>query len=86
MKNRIIAVIISLVFIFAGTAFALTDEEFKIIQKAADEFLSNEPANGYHLPAEDVLKRIQSGEKDFIMYGYLKTKNMTRDIYQGLFI
>lgn len=67
MKNRITAVIISLVFIFAGTAFALTDEEFKIIQKAADEFLSNEPANGYHLPAEDVLKRIQSGEKDFII-------------------
>lgn len=67
MKEKVLVLLMGILFILSGSAFALTDLEFKIIQKTADEFLSNEPANGYHILAEDVFKRIQSGEKDFVI-------------------
>ena len=67
MKKIILVLLTGILFILSGVAFALTDEEFKVIQKVADEFLSNEPANGYHISAEDVLKRIESGKKDFVI-------------------
>lgn len=67
MNRKAFTVTMVLIFIFSRISFALTDDEFKIIQRAADEFLSNEPANGYHILAEDVFKRIQSGEKDFVI-------------------
>lgn len=67
MKKKVLVLLIGVLFILSGTAFGLTNEESKIIQKAADEFLSNEPANGYHILAEEVFARIQSGKNDFVI-------------------
>jgi len=67
MIQKVNMLLVTMIFLFAGSAFALNDGDFAAIQKAADHFLSNEPENGYHLFAEDVSKRISSGKKDFII-------------------
>jgi len=52
----------------APAALAITDAEYGVIQKAADKYLSAIPDNGnFHVSAEDVYKRIQSGKKDFVI-------------------
>jgi rhodanese-related sulfurtransferase len=67
MKKRMGLVLITAMFVLNGTAFALTDEEYKTVQKVAIEYLSNAPADGYHIMADDVFKRIQSGDKNFVI-------------------
>jgi rhodanese-related sulfurtransferase len=67
MIQKVNMLLVTMIFFFAGSAFALNDGDFETIQKAADQFLSAEPENGYHLFAEDVFKRISSGKKDFII-------------------
>jgi rhodanese-related sulfurtransferase len=56
-----------LLFVLTGTTFALDDSEYKVAQKIANEYMSNVPDDGYHILAENVLKKIQSGEKDFVI-------------------
>lgn len=80
MKKKIFAVIMVVVFGIAGTVFAaLPDEEYKIIQKTANEYMSNLPADTYHIMAEDVLKRIQSGRNDFIIVDVRMPKDKKYD-------
>lgn len=67
MRTRISAVVAATLFVMSGTAFALTDEEYKTVQKVAQEFLSNVPDNGYHIMAEDVLKRIQEKDPNLVI-------------------
>lgn len=67
MKKRILAVVMAALLLLAGSAFALTDEEYKTVQKVANEYMSNVPADGYHVMAEDVLKRIQAGDKNLVI-------------------
>jgi rhodanese-related sulfurtransferase len=49
------------------TAQALTVEESKVITKAANEYLSTIPEDGYHLSAAAVNDRIKSAKNDFII-------------------
>ena len=52
----------------APAALALTEGEYAVIQKAANEYLTSLPKHEYYdVMAEDVLKRIQSGKKDFVI-------------------
>ncbi|MBK8323050.1 MAG: rhodanese-like domain-containing protein [Betaproteobacteria bacterium] len=52
----------------APAALAITDAEYTVIQKAANQYLQAIPANGnFHVSAEDVYKRIQSGKNDFVI-------------------
>jgi rhodanese-related sulfurtransferase len=67
MKNRISAGLVAAMFIMNGTAFALTSDEYNTVQKVANEYLSNVPANGYHVMAEDVLKRIQANDPNLVV-------------------
>lgn len=67
MRTRISAVLVAAMFMASGTAFALTDEEYTTVQKVADAYLSNVPPDGYHIMAEDVLKRIQAGDKNMVI-------------------
>jgi rhodanese-related sulfurtransferase len=67
MKRKFLVAAISVMFILAGSAFALTNDEYKTVQKVADEYMSNVPADGYHITAEDVLKRIQAGDKNLVI-------------------
>jgi len=57
------AVIFTLVLLLIPLAAFAYDEA---LQKAADDFLSNLPDNGYHVMADDVLNLINSG-KDFVI-------------------
>jgi len=67
MHMRIISTFTLLLFVLAGTTFALDDSEYKVAQKIANEYMSNVPDDGYHILAESVLKKIQSGKKDFVI-------------------
>lgn len=79
MKKRIFAVVMIMLLAVAGTAFALSDEEYKTVQKLADEYMSNVPSDGYHIPAEEVLKRIQSGKNDFVIVDVRMPKDKKYD-------
>lgn len=79
MKKRILVVIIAVMFITAGTSLALTDEEYKTVQKVADEFMSTVPADGYHIIAEDVFKRIQAGDKNLVVVDVRMPKDKKYD-------
>lgn len=79
MKKIVLALAVAAVFILTGGAFALTDEEYRTVQKVADEYMSNLPADGYHLVAEDVLKRIKAGDKDLIIVDVRMPKDKKYD-------
>jgi len=79
MKKRILAMFIAIVFIMASVAFALTDEEYKTVQKVANEYMSNVPSDGYHVMAADVLKRIQTGDKNMIIVDVRMPKDKKYD-------
>jgi rhodanese-related sulfurtransferase len=68
MNKRILMLFVAAMFCAQScSAFALTEEEYEVVRKVSDEFLGNLPDNNYHLLAEDVLKKIQSAEKNFIL-------------------
>jgi rhodanese-related sulfurtransferase len=51
----------------ALAALAITDAEYTVIQKAANQYLQAIPERQLHVSAEDVYKRIQSGKNDFVI-------------------
>lgn len=68
MKKMYVAALCVVVLGFSGVASAaLTEQEFETVRNAADQALSAGPDNGYHVTADDLLKRIQSGTKDFMV-------------------
>ncbi len=79
MKKRILTVGMAALLVLAGSAFALTDEEYKTVQKVANEYMSNVPADGYHVMAEDVLKRIQAGDKNLVIVDVRMPKDKKYD-------
>lgn len=79
MRKRILALTVATLFILTGITFALTDEEYKIVQKAANEYMSNVPSDGYHVMAADVLKRIQSGDKNMLIVDVRMPKDKKYD-------
>ncbi|MFZ5997207.1 MAG: rhodanese-like domain-containing protein [Nitrospirota bacterium] len=79
MKGKVLILMAAMMMFITGIAFALTDEEYKAVQKVAEGFMSTVPADGYHIPAEDVLKRIQSGKNDFIIVDVRMPKDKKYD-------
>jgi len=79
MKKRVLIAVMAALLLFAGSSFALTDEEYKTIQKISDEYMSNVPSDGYHVMAEDVLKRIQTGDKNFLIVDVRMPKDKKYD-------
>ena len=53
------------VLVFGSSVFAVSTQDSEQVRAAADQYLSGVPDNGYHLSADDVLKRLMSGSKDF---------------------
>lgn len=56
--KKVIMMLLAAMLVPAGTAFAITGEEYKTVQRIADEYMSNVPSDGYHLSAEDILNVI----------------------------
>jgi len=80
MKRFALAAALAALFA-APAVLALTGAEYTVIQKAADQYLSTLPANGnYHVNAEDVYKRIQSGKNDFVIVDVRVPKDKKYDV------
>lgn len=79
MTKRVLLAVITALLVMTGSAFALTDDEYKVVQKVADEYMSNVPADGYHVMAEDVLKRIQAGDKNLVIVDVRMPKDKKYD-------
>ncbi|RPI36978.1 MAG: rhodanese-like domain-containing protein [Nitrospiraceae bacterium] len=79
MKKRVFLVVMTVLLVLAGSAFALTDEEYRTVQKVANEYMSNTPPDGYHIMAEDVLKRIQAGDKNLVIVDVRMPKDKKYD-------
>lgn len=67
MKKLYAAAVCAVVLGVSSVAFAMTDQEFDQTRTVADKFLSEVPATGYHISAEELKKRIDSGSKDFVV-------------------
>jgi len=67
MKKQFVLLTACAILLAAGLACALTDDEQKVVQKVAHEYLSNIPENGYAVLAKDVMERIKSGKQDFVI-------------------
>jgi rhodanese-related sulfurtransferase len=77
MKRILLLVAAAMIFATHGSAFA--DGVGKDIIGAADAYFSNHPADGYYVSADNVLKRIQSGKKDFVIVDVRMPKEKTYD-------
>jgi rhodanese-related sulfurtransferase len=62
-----------LLLVFSSSAFAVIGHDFDKVRELADEYLSNMPDNGYYISADDLMKRIESGKKDFIVVDVRET-------------
>jgi rhodanese-related sulfurtransferase len=69
MKKRyLLAPLAAALLLGAGTANAVTESEYQVVQKLANEYLGSLPAtNYYEFVAEDVAKRIREGKSDFVI-------------------
>lgn len=68
MKRVVLVLaVISMLVAFNGFAFATPEQDMETIRTAADLSLGAVPDNGYLISADDVLKRIQSGAKNFLI-------------------
>ncbi|MEW6529634.1 MAG: rhodanese-like domain-containing protein [Thermodesulfobacteriota bacterium] len=79
MKKHFVFTTMCVLLLCSGFAFALTSEELKAVQKASDEFLRNVPEDGYHIPAEEVMAKIKSGAKDFLIVDVRMPKDKKYD-------
>ena len=79
MKKNFLLMTLAALFFLTSFAFAMTDDEYKTVQKIADEYMSNVPADGYHIAAEDVLKRIQAGDKNLVIVDVRMPKDKKYD-------
>lgn len=52
---------------FSGVASALSEQEFETVRSAAEQALAAVPDNGYHVSAAELMKKIESGSKDFMV-------------------
>ncbi len=66
MKNYFFVVML-IVLLSSSSVFAISGQDAEIIRTAADRYLSEVPDSGYHVSADDVLKRLQSGKNDFLI-------------------
>ena len=79
IKRSVLAVAVSCIVSISSMASAMTTEEAAAIQKAGEAFLSNAPADSYHITAEKLLERMRSGKKDFVIYDVRTGREKTYD-------
>ncbi len=62
-----------LLLVFGGSSFAGTGSDLEKTRELADNYLSSLPDNGYYFSADDLMKRIESGKKDFVIVDVRET-------------
>ena len=68
------------IMLSSTVSFALTLEEQQVIQKTADSYLSGLPTGEYHILADKLLERINSGKKDFVIVDVRAPKDKNYDL------
>lgn len=79
MKKHAVALAAIGLWAAASVASAMTDAEAAAVQKAANSYLSNIPADSYLLSADELLARMKSGNRDFVIYDVRVPKETTYD-------
>ena len=67
MKKICIALLCVATSGFSGLILAQSEQNFEVVREAANQALSDVPSNGYHVTADELLKKIQSGNKGFVI-------------------
>jgi rhodanese-related sulfurtransferase len=67
MKKLIVVILAAIAVASSSYAFALESSEAAIIQQKAQKFLGETPDNNFLLQPLEVLARINSGKKDFVL-------------------
>ena len=67
MKKLWVVSVLMAVLVFSSAVFATSEQDLEKVRAMSDQYLSEVPDNGYHLSADDVLKRIQSGKNDYLI-------------------
>jgi rhodanese-related sulfurtransferase len=85
MKNRLVRSLLGIasvsLLLGSGSALALSDAEYKVVQKLADEYMSSLPdRNWYEFLAEDVAKMIKEGKTDFVVVDVRVPKDKKFDV------
>lgn len=73
MKNTYIAVFCVVALSLSGLTLAQSEQNSEAVREAANQALSEVPGNGYHVTADELLKKIQSGNKDFVIVDVRET-------------
>ena len=73
--NRIgyVVVIFLIAVFFNSSSHAATSYDLEKVRELSDNYLSNIPDNGYHVSADDIMKRVESGKDDFIIVDVRET-------------
>ena len=61
------AIFLLVLFVLSASSRAAAGNDFETIREHADAYLSGMPDNGYYFSADDLMKRIESGRKDFVL-------------------
>ena len=67
MKKLCVLTVLMAVLVFSSVAFAISEQDIEKVRALSDQYMSAVPDNGYHLSADDVIKRIQSGKNDYLI-------------------
>lgn len=74
MSKVVFMIMLALILGLTSASFALSPEESKTIQAAAEKFLDSTPDNNFLLQPDEINKRIKSGVKDFLLVDVRSTK------------
>ncbi|MGE5300981.1 MAG: rhodanese-like domain-containing protein [Acidobacteriota bacterium] len=72
-KVACVVALLLVALVFSNSASAVISHDFDKVRELADDYLSNMPDNGYFISADDLMKRIESGKKDFIIVDVRET-------------
>lgn len=73
MKKMFIVLLCTAALGFSGLTLAQSDQNFEILREAANQALSEVPSNGYHVTSDELMKKIQSGNNDFVIVDVRET-------------
>ncbi len=72
-KFAIIMSFMLVALVSGGPSFAVTGSDLEKTREIANEYLSSMPDNGYYISADDLMKRIESGKRDFLIVDVRET-------------
>jgi hypothetical protein len=72
-KALLTAVALLVIFIFCNFSLAGGSCDTEKVREMTDQLLSTVPESGYHISADDMMKRMNSGKNDFVIVDVRET-------------